>query len=165
MTATARKADQLDPATAQPRAHRVGIEPRELAQPAHPPPGERGLEVIAAIRLSEAEHVERQPVQEFALAARFDHAHAAASRGQMRQLLVGRDAGCRLHPDPADASHQLGGNFFFAAVDAMQAGEIDPRASRRARLDHRRNRFDRVEQGRMRRAFRGGRAMGHDQLR
>src|SRR5271170_4594824 len=58
MTATARKADELDPATAQPRAHRIGIEPSELAQPAHPPPGERGLEIIAAIRFSEAEHVE-----------------------------------------------------------------------------------------------------------
>src|SRR5208283_4159157 len=69
VAATARKADQLDAATAQPRADRVGIKARQLAQPAHPPSGERGLQVVAAIRFSQLEHVERQPVQEFALAA------------------------------------------------------------------------------------------------
>ncbi len=104
MTATAREADQLDAATSEPRADSVGIEARELAEPAHPPSRERGLEVVAAIRFSEAKHVERQPVEEFALAAGFDHAHAAASRRQMRQFLVGGDAGGRFHPDSAHVS-------------------------------------------------------------
>src|SRR5271168_2896550 len=68
MTAAARESDQLDPAPSQPGADRVRIEARELAEAAHPPAGEGGLQVVAAIRFSEIEHVERQPVQEFALA-------------------------------------------------------------------------------------------------
>src|ERR1700722_16850052 len=64
LTAAARKTDQLDAATPQPRADSVGIETRELAQPAHPPSRKRGFQIVAAIRFSESEHVERQPVQE-----------------------------------------------------------------------------------------------------
>src|SRR3984957_1585233 len=50
MTATAREAHQFDAATSEPCADSVGIEARQLAQPAHPPPRECGFEIVAAIR-------------------------------------------------------------------------------------------------------------------
>ena len=107
MTATAREAYQLDASTPQPRAdcvgHRTGANSPSRRIP-HRASVVSMLLPLFGDSIFRGQACRAAASSGIALATGFDHAHPAASRGQMRQFLVGGDARGGFHPDPAHAS-------------------------------------------------------------
>src|SRR4029077_18708765 len=110
-TFTARDPDKLDATAPEPAANGAGLEPRKVAETEDSEPREHELEFIAVAVGAEAEHVERNPVEEFTLRRRRDDSRAAASRGQVRDFLDRGDSDGSFESDSARPLQKLIGDF------------------------------------------------------
>src|SRR5208282_1039636 len=144
-TFAARKAHQLDSATPEPAPERIGIEAGQVAQALEAPSRQRyGQFFTAALTGGEVQRIERQPIDEFALAPDRDYPDAAATRGQICDFAVRGDSDRGFHPDATYAACQFGRDRIFRFIKPAEPRKIDPCPSVLTRFHYRRDRFSHV---------------------